>query len=99
MAVSKVQKSNGSDAGSQEAKELDSEITFWHSLQGAEIEGLPPAADNFMQENPKVKINIEILMGDFCTKWTTGLASKYSGYSTYQIYIVEMMDSEGDNSG
>ena len=70
-------KSNGSDAGSQEAKELDGEITFWHSFtQGPRLEVIQKAADNFMQENPKVKINIETFSwGDFYTKWTTGLAS------------------------
>ena len=91
-------KSNGSDAGSQEAKELDGEITFWHSFtQGPRLEVIQKAADNFMQENPKVKINIETFSwGDFYTKWTTGLASgNVPDMSTaLPSHVVEMMDSE-----
>lgn len=57
--------------------ELDGEITFWHSFtQGPRLETIQKAANTFMDENPKVKINIETFSwNDFYTKWTTGLAS------------------------
>ena len=57
--------------------ELEGEITFWHSFtQGPRMENIQAAADAFMADHPKVKINIETYSwGDFYTKWTTGLAS------------------------
>lgn len=57
--------------------ELEGEITFWHSFtQGQRLEVIQKAADKFMKDNPKVKINIETFSwNDFYTKWTTGLAS------------------------
>lgn len=59
------------------AGELEGEITFWHSFtQGPRLETIQKAATMFMEENPKVKINIETFSwNDFYTKWTTGLAS------------------------
>ena len=91
-------KSTGTDTSSQEAKELDGEITFWHSFtQGPRLEVIQKAADKFMQDNPKVKINIETFSwGDFYTKWTTGLASgNVPDMSTaLPSHVVEMMDSE-----
>lgn len=58
-------------------KELNGEITFWHSFtQGPRMETLQTAADSFMKLNPSAKINIETFSwSDFYTKWTTGLAS------------------------
>lgn len=42
-------KSSGTDTSSQEAKELDGEITFWHSFtQGPRLEVIQKAADKFM---------------------------------------------------
>lgn len=66
-----------STAGADAATELDGKITFWHSFtQGPRLETIQKAADTFMQENPKVTINIETFSwNDFYTKWTTGLAS------------------------
>ena len=91
-------KTNEADTQTEEAKELDGEITFWHSFtQGPRLEVIQKAADNFMQENPKVKINIETFSwGDFYTKWTTGLASgNVPDMSTaLPSHVVEMMDSE-----
>ncbi|PZW98586.1 ABC transporter substrate-binding protein [Lachnoanaerobaculum umeaense] len=90
-------KSNTSSQ-TEEVKELDGEITFRHSFtQGPRLEVIQKAADNFMKENPKVKINIETFsLGDFYTKWTTGLASgNVPDMSTaLQSHVVEMMDSE-----
>ena len=41
-------------------QELEGEITFWHSFtQGPRLETIQAAADAFMKDNPKVKINIE----------------------------------------
>lgn len=57
--------------------ELSGDITFWHSFtQGPRLETIQKAADEFMEENPKVNIKIETFSwNDFYTKWTTGLAS------------------------
>ena len=57
--------------------ELSGEITFWHSFtQGPRLEVIQKAANKFMEENPKVKINIETFSwNDFYNKWTTGLAT------------------------
>lgn len=62
---------------SASAEELEGDITFWHSFtQGPRLETIQKAADAFMEENPKVTINIETFSwNDFYTKWTTGLAS------------------------
>ncbi|MBO1870582.1 sugar ABC transporter substrate-binding protein [Lachnoanaerobaculum sp. Marseille-Q4761] len=91
-------KTNEANTQTEEAKELEGEITFWHSFtQGPRLEVIQKAADNFMQENPKVKINIETFSwGDFYTKWTTGLASgNVPDMSTaLPSHVVEMMDSE-----
>ena len=78
-------------------KELEGEITFWHSFtQGPRLETLQAAADAFMKDNPGVKINIETFSwADFYTKWTTGLASgNVPDMSTAQIgQAVEMMNA------
>lgn len=57
--------------------ELKGDITFWHSFtQGPRMEVIQQTADQFMKDNPGVKIKIETFSwGDFYTKWTTGLAS------------------------
>ena len=81
-----------------EAKELEGEITFWHSFtQGPRMEKIQAAADAFMAEHPKVKINIETFSwADFYTKWTTGLASGNVPdiSSTTASQLVEMIDAE-----
>ena len=81
-----------------EAKELEGEITFWHSFtQGPRMEKIQAAADAFMTEHPKVKINIETFSwADFYTKWTTGLASGNVPdiSSTTASQLVEMIDAE-----
>lgn len=79
-------------------QELEGEITFWHSFtQGPRMENLQAAADQFMKDNPKVKINIETFSwADFYTKWTTGLASgNVPDMSTaLPNHVVEMIDAE-----
>lgn len=56
-------------------KELEGEITFWHSFtQGARMEAVQAAADQFMAMHPKVNIKMETYSwGDFNTKWNAGL--------------------------
>lgn len=76
--------------------ELNGEITFWHSFtQGPRLEKIQKAADDFIAENPGVKINIETFSwSDFYTKWTTGLASGNvpDMSSALPTQIVEMID-------
>lgn len=78
--------------------ELEGEITFWHSFtQGQRLDVIQAAADEFMKENPKVKIKIETFSwGDFYTKWTTGLASGNVPDMSTALpgHVVEMMDAE-----
>lgn len=78
--------------------ELEGEITFWHSFtQGPRLETIQAAADAFMKDNPKVKINIETFSwADFYTKWTTGLASGNvpDMSSAVAIQVVEMIDAD-----
>lgn len=82
------------DAGA----ELEGEITLWHSFtQGPRLETIQKAADQFMAENPKVKITIETFSwADFYTKWTTGLASgNVPDMSTaLPNHVVEMIDAD-----
>lgn len=90
----------GDTAGtsSGDSGELEGEITFWHSFtQGARLDTIQAAADEFMEENPGVTINIETFSwADFYTKWTTGLASgNVPDMSTaLPTHVVEMMDAE-----
>lgn len=58
-----------------EQKELEGEVTFWHSFtQGARMEAIQEAAAKFMELNPKVTIKMETYSwGDFNTKWNAGL--------------------------
>lgn len=78
--------------------ELEGEITFWHSFtQGTRLETIQAAADAFMKDHPKVKINIETYSwADFYTKWTTGLASgNVPDMSTAQAgQVVEMINAD-----
>lgn len=78
--------------------ELEGEITFWHSFtQGPRLETIQSAADAFMKDHPKVKINIETYSwADFYTKWTTGLASgNVPDMSTAQPgQVVEMIEAD-----
>lgn len=77
---------------------LAGEITFWHSFtQGARLDVIQATADQFMQDNPNVKINIETFSwGDFYTKWTTGLASGNVPDMSTALpgHVVEMMDAD-----
>ena len=81
-----------------EVKELEGDITFWHSFtQGPRLETIQQAADTFMKENPKVKIKIETFSwNDFYTKWTTGLASgNVPDMSTALVgQVAEMINSD-----
>lgn len=58
-----------------EQKELEGEVTFWHSFtQGARMEAIQEAANKFMELNPNVTIKMETYSwGDFNTKWNAGL--------------------------
>lgn len=79
-----------------EAEKLSGDITFWHSFtQGGRLDTIQKAADDFMVENPDVKITIEAFSwADFYTKWTTGLASgNVPDMSTgLPNHVVEMID-------
>lgn len=61
----------------EEGEELSGDITMWHSFtQGARLENIQSAADEFMKEHPNVNITIETFSwDDFYTVWTTGLQS------------------------
>lgn len=87
-----------STSNSGEDQELEGEITFWHSFtQGPRLETIQAAADAFMKDHPKVKINIETFSwADFYTKWTTGLASgNVPDMSTAQAgQVVEMINAD-----
>lgn len=78
--------------------ELKGEITFWHSFtQGPRLELIQKTADQFMKDNPGVKIKIETFSwGDFYTKWTTGLASGNVPDMSTALpgQVVEMMDAD-----
>lgn len=93
--LNKVTDQAGSNGNGEE---LEGEITFWHSFtQGPRMETIQAAADAFMKENPKVKINIETFSwSDFYTKWTTGLASGNvpDMSSALSVQVVEMIDAD-----
>lgn len=78
--------------------EMKGDITFWHSFtQGQRLDVIQAPADQFMEENPGVKITIETFSwGDFYTKWTTGLASGNVPDMSTALpgHVVEMMDAE-----
>ena len=82
----------------EESGKLEGDITFWHSFtQGPRLEVIQETADQFMKDNPDVKITIETFSwGDFYTKWTTGLASGNVPDMSTALpgHVVEMMDSE-----
>ena len=65
------------EGGGSDTEELNGEITFWHSFtQGARMEAVQKAADQFMTDHPGVKINIETMAwGDFNTKWNAGITT------------------------
>ena len=82
MAFGMLAGCGGSDEPEKEVSlkadgELSGDITFWHSFtQGARLDTIQKAADEFMEEYPDVNIKIETFSwNDFYTKWTTGLAS------------------------
>lgn len=78
--------------------ELEGEITFWHSFtQGPRLEVIQQAADDFVKEYPKVKINIETFSwGDFYTKWTAGVASGNVPDMSTALpgHVAEMVDAD-----
>lgn len=90
--------SDSESTGTSTTEELEGEITFWHSFtQGPRLETIQAAADAFMKDHPKVKINIETYSwADFYTKWTTGLASgNVPDMSTAQAgQVVEMINAD-----
>lgn len=85
-------------AGQAQSGELDGEITMWHSFtQGPRMEKIQAAADEFVLENPKVKINIEAFSwGEFYTKWTAALATGETPDLSTALpnHVVEMIDAE-----
>lgn len=91
-------KASSAPASTEAPKELEGEITFWHSFtQGPRLEKIQAAADKFMADNPKVKIKIETFSwSDFYTKWTTGLASGNvpDMSSAVASQVVEMIDAD-----
>ena len=68
---------NSGGEGGGETGELSGTITFWHSFtQGARMEAVQAAADQFMKDHPGVTINIETMAwGDFNTKWNAGITT------------------------
>lgn len=94
----------GQDSSKKDTKtaentgELKGDITFWHSFtQGPRLEVIQKTADQFMKDNPGVKIKIETFSwGDFYTKWTTGLASGNVPDMSTALpgHVVEMMDAD-----
>lgn len=90
--------SSDATTASTKSDKLEGEITFWHSFtQGARLDTIQEVADQFMKDNPDVKINIETFSwGDFYTKWTTGLASGNVPDMSTALpgHVVEMMDAE-----
>lgn len=97
-AASSTPASAPASSAPAEAAPLKGEITMWHSFtQGARLDSIQKSADDFMKENPGVKINIETFSwGDFYTKWTTGLASgNVPDMSTaLPAQVAEMIDAE-----
>lgn len=97
-APESTQEAQSPAADASASEELEGEITFWHSFtQGPRLETIQAAADAFMKDNPKVKINIETFSwADFYTKWTTGLASgNVPDMSTAQAgQVVEMINAD-----
>ena len=85
-------------AAQEDSGELKGDITFWHSFtQGPRLEVIQETADQFMKDNPGVKITIETFSwGDFYTKWTTGLASGNVPDMSTALpgHVVEMMDAD-----
>ena len=86
-------------AGGETTGELSGEITFWHSFtQGARMEAIQAAADQFMADNPGVTINIETMAwGDFNTKWNAGITTgDLPDISTAQNTgeVVEMLNAD-----
>ena len=86
-------------AGGETTGELSGEITFWHSFtQGARMEAIQAAADQFMAGNPGVTINIETMAwGDFNTKWNAGITTgDLPDISTAQNTgeVVEMLNAD-----
>ena len=89
---------NEKDNNANISGELKGNITFWHSFtQGKRLEVIQKVAEQFMKDNPKVNIKIEIFSwADFYTKWTTGLASgNVPDMSTaLPAQVVEIMDAD-----
>lgn len=95
----KAENQNSTQSSELESQEgLSGEITFWHSFtQGPRLEVIQKAADKFMEENPKVKINIETFSwDDFYNKWTTGLATGNLPDMSTALpgQVVEMIDAD-----
>ncbi|CYU19899.1 TPA: sugar ABC transporter substrate-binding protein [Streptococcus suis] len=91
---------SGGSAAPEEAKtdELTGEIVMWHSFtQGPRLESIQKSADEFMEQNPNVKIKIETFSwNDFYTKWTTGVANgNVPDLSTaLPGHVMEMINSD-----
>ena len=98
LSVSILSGCNEKNNDTDDSGELKGDITFWHSFtQGKRLEVIQKVAEQFMIDNPKVKIKIETFSwADFYTKWTTGLASKNVPDISTALpgQVVEMMDAE-----
>ena len=92
--------STSTDAqNTEESKDLEGEITFWHSFtQGPRMEKIQAAADAFMAEHPKVKITIEtVLMGGLLHQVDDRplpIRNVPDISSTVASQLVEMIDAE-----
>lgn len=56
--------SKGSDSKGDDSKIVteitkDTEITFWHAMNGAQEEALTKITDDFMKANPKIKVTLQ----------------------------------------
>lgn len=98
LAVTACSDNSEETSSVNEDGELEGEIDFWHSFtQGDRKEYLQEAADEFMEENPKVDINIETFSWEeFETKWTTGYSSGENPDVSTALpnHVVEMLDVE-----
>ena len=98
LSVSILAGCNEKNNDTDDSGELKGDIIFWHSFtQGKRLEVIQKVAEQFMRDNPKVKIKIETFSwADFYTKWTTGLASKNVPDISTALpgQVVEMMDAE-----
>ena len=90
----------GSQNGNTQSSdgELEGDIVFWSSYtQGPRAEYMQEMANKFMEEHPKVNIDIELFSwSEFYTKWTTGLSTGNVPdiSSALPNHVTEMIDAD-----